>query len=525
MYRSILIPRNMFFFLLVLLFTIPLNTALAASESELVMARQRDAQFLDPNVATSDRSVNGFLFGTIVRRNLYDGSYSRNLAESWEVIDPTTWKFNLRKGVKFHDGTEVTSADVKFSFDRTLGKFDKKFRGYRKGAIRRLVASIETPDDYTVIIKTKYADASFLGVSLLMNVVPKAYVEKLGDKAYAKKPIGFGPFKVTEIKVGEYLKMEAFEDFWNANPKQGETGRAKVKTVTIRTLPQEATMVAALKAGEVDGIYGVNVDSVKDLGKYSDISIFRAPTSLHGFMILNFRAEKELKTNKPNPLRDVRVRQALNYALDWDSLIKNYLTGHEWRTTLIGRTQIGYDPNAPIYPYDPEKARKLIKEAGYGKDLSLPFHYPEQSRQPYMDAVWDYWRSVGINIKPSPHSSAVNLQGVYKKTSYGIVNWGGGFGPDPGNWFRVMVPYDGLQAMHLAHAKVEELNKKQAVEFDLDKRAELIKQLNEILLKEAWFVPTIRGVDLSALNTKKWTVDKERTPLSSLPLTGISRKK
>ncbi|MBW2623883.1 MAG: ABC transporter substrate-binding protein, partial [Deltaproteobacteria bacterium] len=425
MFKNVRAGRYVFIYLFVLMISLPLNVSLAAPEGELVMARQKDAQFLDPNVATSDRSVNGFLFGSIVKRNLYDGSYSRSLAESWEVINPTTWKFNLQKGVKFHDGTEVTSADVKFSFDRTLGKFNKKFRGYRKGAVKRLIAAVETPDDYTVIIKTRYADASFLGVPLLMQVVPKAYVEKVGDKEYARKPIGFGPFKVTEIKVGEYLKMEAFEDFWNASPKQGETGRAKVKSVIMRTLPQEATMIAALKAGEIDGFFGVNIDSVKDLEKQPDISIFRAPTSMHGFLILNFRDEKEPKTGKPNPLRDVRVRQAINYALDWDSLIKNYLTGREWRTTLIGRTQTGYDPHAPIYPYDPEKAKKLLREAGYENGLSLPYHYAESSRQPYMDAIWEYWRSVGINAKPTPHSSAGNLKGVYTKTSFGIVHWAG----------------------------------------------------------------------------------------------------
>jgi len=525
MLKSVWAGRYVFICFLVLMISLPLNVSLAAPEGELIMARQREAMFLDPNVATSDRSVNGLFFGSIVVENLFDGKYTRELAESWEVIDPTTWKFNLQKGIKFHDGTEVTAADVKFSFERTMGKYDKKFMGYRKGAIAGLVAAIETPDDYTVIIKTKNADASFLGVPLLMHVVPKAYVEKLGDKEYAKKPIGFGPFMVTEIKVGEYIKGEAYEDYWNADPKRGETGRAKIKSFIMRTLPQEATMIAALKAGEIDGFYGVNIDSVKDLEKDPDISMFRAPTSLHGFYILNFRAEKDPKTGGPNPLRDIRIRQALNYALDWDSLIKNYLTGNEWRTTLIGRTQIGYDPKAPIYPYDPEKARKLLAEAGYENGLELPFHYEEGARQPYMDAVWDYWRKAGINVTPEPHSAAVNLQGVYKKTSFGIVNWGGGYGPDPGNWFRVMVPFDGLQAMHLPNAQVEELNEKQAVEFDREKRAEYIKQLNEILLKEAWFVPGLRGVEHTALNTKKWKVDKEGIVLSTLPLTCVSKQK
>ncbi|MBW2092482.1 MAG: ABC transporter substrate-binding protein, partial [Deltaproteobacteria bacterium] len=479
----------------------------------------------DPNVSTSDRSVNQHIFGSLVVRNLYDGQYSPHLAESWEILNPKTWKFNLRKGVKFHNGQEVTSADVKFSFERSMGLFNRKFKGYRKGALKRLIASIETPDDYTVIIKTKFADASFLGVPMLLQVVPKAYVEELGDQKYAKNPVGFGPLKVKEIKVGEYLSLERFEDYWNIRPKPGEVRRSRIKTIVLKTLPQQATMVAALKAGEADAMIGVQTDTSKELEKLSNITVYYAPGALHGFFIINFRAEKNPKTGEPNPLRDVRVRQALNYALNIDDIIKNYLTGHEWRTTLIGRTQIGYDPNAPIYPYDPEKARKLLAEAGYAKGVSIPFHYVETSRGPYLDALWEYWRAVGIKIVPQPHSAAVNLRGVYTKKSYGIISWGGGYGPDPGNWFRVMVPYNGLQAMHLPHPKVEALAKKQSVEFDPKKRAELIKELNEILLKEAWFIPTIRGVSISALNTDNWMLDHAKMPLSSFPLTYIMKKK
>ena len=491
----------------------------------LILVRAREAQFLDPNVATSDRSINLYLFGSMVVQNLYNGKYSPHLAKSWEILNPKTWKFNLRKGVLFHNGQEVTSADVKFSFERSLGRFNRRFKGYRKGALRRLIASIETPDDYTVIIKTKFADASFLGIPMLLQVVPKAYVEKVGDQEYARHPVGFGPFKVKEIKVGEHLSLERFGDYWNSSPKPGELGRSRVKRVIMKTLPQQATMVAALKTGEADAMIGVQTDTSKELKKLPNITVYYAPGSLHGFFILNFRAEKDPKTGEPNPLRDVRVRRALNYALDLDSIIKNYLTGREWRTTLIGRTQIGYDPKAPIYPYDPEKAKKLLAEAGYAKGLSLPFHYIETSRGPYLDALWDYWRAVGINIEPRPHSAAVNLRGVYTKKSYGIISWGGGFGPDPGNWFRVMVPYNGLQAMHLPNAKVEELARKQSVEFDPEKRAEIIKQINRILLEEAWFVPTIRGVSIAALNTDKWSLDQSRMPLSALPMTYIMKKK
>ncbi|MBW2063241.1 MAG: hypothetical protein JRI95_16985 [Deltaproteobacteria bacterium] len=348
-------------FIVMILITLGPTIGLAASEPEgtLVVVRSRDAQFLDPNVATSDRSLNIYLFGSMVVRNLFDGKYSPHLAESWEVLDPKTWKFKLRQGVKFHNGDEVTSADVKFSFERSVGKFNRKFRGYRKGALKRQVASVETPDDYTVIIKTKFADASFLGVSMLMQVVPRAYVEKLGDQKYARKPVGFGPYKINKIRVGEYIEMEAFEDYWNIKPKPGEMRRSQVKTLILKTLPQQATMVAALKTGEADAMIGVQTDTSKELERLSHITVYYAPASQHGFFIINFRAEKDPQTGASNPLRDVRVRQALNYAINWDSIIKNYMTGREWRTTLIGRTQIGYDPNAPIYPYDPEKAKNI----------------------------------------------------------------------------------------------------------------------------------------------------------------------
>jgi len=495
----------------------------AEARGSIVAGRQAEAKYLDGNVATTDRSVDSLVFGTMFFINLYDGNYTPRLAESYEVLDKNTWKFNLRKGVKFHNGDAVTAEDVKFSFERTMGKFNKKFRGFRKGVLVRQIASVEAQDKYTVIIKTKFADASFLGVALLMQIVPKSYVQKLGDKGFARKPVGFGPYKVAEIKVGEYLKFEAFEDFYNQNPGKGEIGASKLKEVTLRTLPQEATMIAALKAGEIDAMYGVDADSRKEFDDRPGITLYDAPTSLHGFFILNCRKEKTAK-GKPNPLWDVRVRKALNHAINWDEIIKNYLTGKEWRTTLIGRSQIGYSPDVPLPQYEPEKAKKLLEEAGYGNGLTLAFHYQDTSRQPYQDAVWQYWQRIGINITPKPHSRAVHLRGVYRKKHEGIINWGGGFGPDAGNWIRVMAPYNGFQAMHPKNKKVAQLAKKQSVEFNLEKRTALIKELNTIVLEEAWFVPTIRGVSTAALNTGKFRYHNEDIKMTSLSLTSVEKK-
>ena len=503
----------------------PAISAAYEPEGTLIGGRAQEARYYDPNHADADQNFYKSVSGSLIRKNTYDGTYSRNLAESWENLDPKTWKFNLRKGVKFHNGQEVTAKDVKYSFERTMGKINPKYRGLRRGVLKKQIASIETPDDYTVIIKTKYPDASFLGIPMILQIVPKAYVEKLGDQQFAREPVGFGPWKMTEIKVAEYVKLEAFESYWNAHPKLGEMGRAKVKNVILRTLPHQATLVAALKAGEIDVMYGVQADTSKELKQLPDITVYHVPAPNHYFYVINSRFEKDPATGQPSPLRDVRVRQALNYALDIDSVIENYLTGEEKRTTLVGRFQIGYDPNTPLYPYDPEKAKKLLAEAGYSNGFALSCHYVDYGRMPSMDAIWEYWRAIGIKVVPKPHSFAVTKRGVIRKKSYGVITWVGGYGPDPGNWFRAMVPYNSFLALHHRNDEAERLFKKQSVEFDVKKRVTLIRQLNQIFLKEAWFIPTYQGVNNTALNTRKWTVDRSREPLVGIPLTAVSRKK
>jgi peptide/nickel transport system substrate-binding protein len=490
-------------------------------EGTLIVATTGEIRYSDPNRESANLFFHGGVSGSLIRRNTSHGRYSRSLARSWELIDSTTWKFTLQKGIKFHNGLTVTSADVKYSFDRTMGKFDPRFRGFRRATLRRVIAAIETPDEYTIIFKTKDPDSSFLGIPQLLQIVPKAYVEKVGDREFAKKTIGFGPWKVKEIKVGESIEIEAFEHYWNVNPQPGEMGRPKIKSFIVRTLPKQATMVAALKAGEIDSIMGVRADMVEELRAMNNITVYQSPSPLQGFIIMNCRS----RSDPPNPLRDIRVRQALNYALDWDAIIKNFLTGKEYRTTLIDKDQIGYDPNTHKFPYDPEKAKTLLAEAGYADGFTIPYHYVSSEHSPTREVIWDYWRKVGVRVDPQAHTFPVVVRGVYSKSFLGLVPWASGVSRDPGNWLRVMIPYDGEHALHARHKKAEELFEKQSTEFDENKRAELIKQLNEIVLREVWLIPAVRGVFSWALNTGKWTVDTSKEPLATFPATWISLKK
>jgi len=522
--------KNTGFIILALCFTalVPLFPSIlaAAPEGELITARASQVMYIDPGKRTSDASLHPLIFGTLATLSGDDGSWIPSLAESWENVDPLTWKFNLRRGVRFQNGAPFTSADVKFSYDRVLGKIDKRFRGNRRRVMMKMIESVETPDEYTVIFKTKYPTASFLTIFLYFYVVPKDYVMEIGNREFSRKPIGTGPFKFKELKLGSYVTIEANEDYWNTNPKIGEVGRPKLKTVVGRLLPQPATAIAALKAGEVDAV-SVPTDMVADLEKEKRFEIFYSPTPILKYLkiIVNSLAETDPATGKSNPLRDIRVRRALNYALDIDSIIKHFLTGREEPASLIGRNQIGYDPTVPLYPYDPEKAKKLLTEAGYPKGITIPFHYPNAMLIPALEGVWGQWREVGINMVPKPHSVAVHLQGIWKRKSFGLIHLWGGIGPDISDWFRIMIPDGAQQALHLPDKAIQDLFEKQAVEFDPAKRAALHRQINVELIDRAWFINLWSIVGISAVNIDRWVIDRSKMPNSGIPLTYMYPKK
>ncbi|HHE74659.1 MAG TPA: hypothetical protein ENL37_06185, partial [Desulfobacteraceae bacterium] len=348
---------------------------------------------IDPN-KTNPGSQVVQTFQSLILPSLIDYHILPDLAVSWEVTDPKTWKFKIRKGVKFSNGQPLTSADVQYSFYRQMGKYNRRFPGANKRMWQKIIDYIETPDDYTAIIHTKYPDPSALSVLRWIFIVPKAYIEAVGDSKFSKMPVGTGPFMYVDRKVGESLTLEANPYYWNVNPLKGSRGPAQVKKVILRSMPKEQTRMAALKAGEIDGS-GIAPDSVKNFENDKNFSIYYSRKNQAYFVMFNWRDAKDPKTGKPNPFADVRVRRALNHAVDVDALTKNYLTGREYRTTLLGRGGIGYNPNVPFYSFDPEKAKQLLAEAGYPNGFSTEF-YTTADAPAFLNALTQYFRDIGI---------------------------------------------------------------------------------------------------------------------------------
>jgi peptide/nickel transport system substrate-binding protein len=197
----------------------------------------------------------------------------------------------------------------------------------------------------------------FLQALVHFQIVPKSYVEEVGDEAFAEKPIGAGPFKFVRGKLDAEVVMERFEDYYGGSPDLPPVGPAKVKRAVFRTMPEPSTRVAAILAGEVSIIQAVPMDLVDRLAKSKKVKVL----SVEGTRSYQI----EFNNAKP-PFDDVRVRQAVNYAINWGSILKNIYRGNGTRlATCFLPSGFGYNPDLKPYPYDPEKAKALLKEAGY----------------------------------------------------------------------------------------------------------------------------------------------------------------
>jgi|YNPNPStandDraft_1061719.scaffolds.fasta_scaffold09846_1 peptide/nickel transport system substrate-binding protein len=370
----------------------------------LIVALARAPAALDPNDHRNREAE------TVIR-NMYDGLVTRDttsgvhleIAESYKWLDEKTLEFKLRKGVKFHDGTEMKADDVVFTFERTIKpnaiEYPQPHTSARKGLIEPLTA-IEKKDDYTVVMKFTAPWPPALQMIVHHQIVSKAYVEKVGTKGLIEKPMGTGPFKFVSAKTGlEELVLERFDAYYGGAPTLAPVGKACVAKAVFRVIPETSTRVAALLAGEVDIITEVPAELVDTLKKVPGIQVKTVPGTRPLWM--------EMNVNQA-PFNDVRVRQALNYAVDKDLLVKKVYNG--LAKPLGGPlmpTNNFADPNLKPYPYDKTKALALLKEAGWvpgpdkmlvkdGKPFSFVIDTQEVTRS-LAEALASMFRDIGID--------------------------------------------------------------------------------------------------------------------------------
>ena len=345
------------------------GVASADAHDSLVVAQAGDAITLDPHanngIVEASMASNIFDPLVILDKNM---DVQPGLAESWENPDPVTWIFHLRKGVRFHDGSALTAEDVKFSIERILGW--KPFG--TMGGIAFYIAPIESArviDTHTVELKTKKPFGPILRALRTAFIASKAHVEKItaekGIEAVSLNPMGTGAYKLVEWLPGDHLLVERNDDWWG--------GRPAIRTINFRQISNNATRVAALLSGEIDIATELpprDVDRVKSQAEAKVVILDGMRTVNYKFDTL--RDETPGIPGIPNPLKKRKVRMAINHAIDADAIVKVVMNGFARTATQIaGDKHFGWNPDIERLPYDTEKARSLLAEAGYPDGFAM----------------------------------------------------------------------------------------------------------------------------------------------------------
>lgn len=484
--------------LLVSLFAGLLSGAAVAQENNLKIAFADNLSSLDPqlNNFAGDRSA-GLFFFEMLSAN-YNNKLLPALATEWKNIDPLTWEFTLRPDVKWNDGTPFTAEDVVYSIERirSVPGSVAPFVGYV-----RTIDSVMIKDPQTLVIQTNIPNPDLPLNLASVHIVSKSATENAASEDFnsGKALLGTGPYKLVSYTPGERLVAEKNPNYWGeAQPWD------KVEYIYMANA---ASRTAALLSGGVDVIDKVSVSDLERLQKDPKVDVF-AYDGLRVFLLQpsfnpapnKYITDKKGKPLDKNPLLDQRVREALSIAINREAIADRILQGgvtvaNQW----MPKDSIGYNPNIDPIAFDVARAKKLLAEAGYPEGFEISIHVPTD-RYPLapetVQAVAQFWARIGVktNVEVVPwavYSSAAR-QNEYAMS---VIAWGNGTGESSYAMVNILAtadPESGLGASNWGRYSSKELDENLAtvtVEFDTDKREQLMQDAAVIVMDEVGIIP------------------------------------
>jgi peptide/nickel transport system substrate-binding protein len=361
------------------------QAAPAQVQGEILVVAPVLRQHFDPTqvIATTDYLVNDLLYDGLLN-NGPDGKYPA-LATKWTVSpDGKQIDFELRQNVKFHNGDAFTAEDVKFTYDTMLKEGNT--HSYRKGFVDSIErVDVTGPHQVRLVLKTPWLGFFTASRYGLQPIVPKAYYEKVGAKGFQEKPVGTGPFKLAEIKAGEWTRYESNGSYWNKPPK------VNVKQMLVK---EPFTRYAMVQKGEADIIAGLTGPLLDRIRADKTVRIFSAKYSGTSAMYFNLAKFPESK--------DIKVRMAVGHAIDLKTIAQTVLKGVcEPSPGIFTPATFGYQPGFKPISYDPAKAKALLKEAGVapGKEITYSLHTESASlpnAPQVLEAIAGYLEAVGF---------------------------------------------------------------------------------------------------------------------------------
>jgi peptide/nickel transport system substrate-binding protein len=400
-----------------------------------------------------------------------DNPMAPSLAESWTVSpDQRVYEFKLREGIKFHNGDPFTAEDVKFSFERY------KWPQYHRDKFQQ----VEIVDPYRVRIHLVQPWPDFMTFYGTMTtaagwIVPKRYIEKVGDEGFRKHPIGLGPYKFVSYTPGIELVMEAVEGYWRKVPH--------VKRLVFKTVPDPTTRLAMLKKGEVDVAYDLEGDLGEDLKRDPKLRV--AFSGGIGITVLSFLSSQ---WDPKSPWHDQRVRLAASYAIDRQAISEAETLGASIPTGSLSPREFEFALPIEPDPYDPVKAKQLLAEAGYPNGFDAGDFYPAPPFFARGEMVANYLGAVGIKVQMRTMERAAFLAAYNGKQLRGLCLCGSGSYGNAATRLEQVAVSTGISA-YGGYPDIDELFKQQEVETDRSKREALVHKMQQLIHERRMFVP------------------------------------
>ncbi|MDQ3249754.1 MAG: ABC transporter substrate-binding protein [Chloroflexota bacterium] len=476
----------------------------SAPISEIIWSRGDDLRTQDPQL------IGGRMEGEI-NRCIYDqlfdfapdGSQIPWLGTEFSSnAEGTVWTVKMHEGATFHDGSPVTSADVKFTYERLLA--NPEFQ--HSTAFVDLLASVDAPDAATVVFNCAKPAPLF---NLLMgeHILSKKSAEESGENFW-EKAIGSGPFRHLEYVKGEYWLGEAFEGYWQKD-------LVKVKRLRYRPISEEATRVAALRSGEVDIIANVSGELAEELSKDANIAIYRTPSLDHLYLLT--------QNNRP-PFDNPDARWAVNYAIDREALVKNIVKAGQLVGGHIPQGTLGYDASLTPVPYDPDEARRLLEKAGVAPGTKIemkahPFWFAKGKE--VMEYIAGALQEIGFEVdlqflEPGAYTEA------RKSGSYNLALQQGGKANNPCNQYKTFYITDTYgSGFGPQHADFQQRVEQVCIEVDPTKADELYKGIQKQIYDEAVEIQLYRQENIWAVR-KRITGFEAYSPDATRPWNGLS---
>ena len=398
------------------------------------------------------------------------------LAESWRIVNDTTWEFKLRRGVRFHNGEPFTAASVKATLDYALDPASKSH--YATAAYWGPLKEVQVVDDHTVRFVTAKPWPNLIDHASLTNllIMPAKALKELGPQKLAQQPVGTGPFRFVEWKRDERLVLERNPDYWQ--------GPADVSRVTFRFIPEFSARMAALLSGEIDIMKDVPPHAAEAVDRSGRAKV-RATVSSR----INYLA---LVTLKPGPMQDVRARRAMNHAVNVDELIQQVLRGRATRMCgPLAAANVDYAPVA-CYAYDPARAQALFKEAGIDPArLQLKLDTPS-GRYPLdkdvSQAIAVQLQRLGIKVDVVVNEWGTHLDKIKNRNTGDLFFLGWGPALNGQGTIQPLFLHDQTYASYGNNKTVDEKVAHAVTVMDAKGRAEAYAELQKLLHDEAPWV-------------------------------------